>query len=673
MEYKFKNYQKKEIIHNHLKLGGSNKDGDRIDINSLYLTKNDKPFIAVMGEYHFSRTKRETWYDELCKIKAGGVTLLSTYVFWIYHEEIEGEYNFKGDNDLRAFIKECQKVGLDVIIRIGPWCHGEVRNGGFPDWIFDKPYKLRDTNPEFMALTKKWYEAVAKQVEGLFYKDNGPIIGVQVENEFCDNAEYLKELKYLAIECGMVAPIYTVTGWNSAKGAKIPVDEVLPVFGGYCDAPWDEGTDTLPPSIHYFFNQMRNDSAIGKDLITEQEDDGWQLPYDNYPFATCELGGGLHSTHHRRYIIKGMDIYAVSLIKLGCGNNLIGYYMYHGNTNKIGKLSTLQESKATGYPNDYPILSYDFQAPLSEYGEVREQYRLLNMLHMFVNDFGDVVAPMEAIDSIDTVDYSDNSSLRYGMRTDGKSGFVFINHYQRLTKLEDLHNVVIDTGAVKFPSIDVAGDISFFMPFNMDINGYNLEYATAQPLCKVGDKYFFVEIPGINTEYKINDEAKDKYIITLTYDQARFARKLGGELFIGNDCDLYLSEGATIMSVENKPYSYLHWNGSGFDEMNVNLPYTEPDIEITDCDEPNVNKPIEDELNIGDPRKITWKKVKVNGTQGFVEFDFKSDVMQMYADGELVADTYYCGFPWRLPAKMLSDKECYLAYSEMRNDFYKEF
>ena len=103
-------------------------------------------------------------------------------------------------------------------------------------------------------------------------------------------------------------------------------------------------------------------------------------------------------------------------------------------TNKIGELSTFNETKATGYPNDYPILSYDFQAPLSEYGEVREQYGLLNMLHMFVNDFGEEFAPMIAVDSANSVAADDTNSLRYGMRTNGKSGFVFVKSLSEIDR-----------------------------------------------------------------------------------------------------------------------------------------------------------------------------------------------------------------------------------------------
>lgn len=137
--YTFKNFKQPEILEHHLKLGGENPEGDRIDVTSLYFTRNGKPWVPIMGEFHFSRYNREHWYEELCKMKAGGITLVSTYIFWIYHEEIEGEFDFSGDNDLRAFILECKRAGLEVVIRIGPWAHGECRNGGFPDWLLKSP------------------------------------------------------------------------------------------------------------------------------------------------------------------------------------------------------------------------------------------------------------------------------------------------------------------------------------------------------------------------------------------------------------------------------------------------------------------------------------------------------------------------------------------------------
>lgn len=670
MIYKFKEFKDEPLLINHLNMGGKNPKGEEINVTSRYFTRNGKPWIGVMGEFHFSRYSRENWHRELAKMKAGGITIVSTYLFWIYHEEIEGEMDFGGDNDIRAFIEECKDVGLDVVIRIGPWAHGECRNGGFPDWLLKKDYKLRDNNEEYLAVVKKWYQSIYNEVKGLFYKDGGNIIAVQIENEFVDNAEHLAKLKEIAVECGFIAPIYTVTGWNSASGAKIPVDEVVPVFGGYCEAPWENHMNRLSPSPHYFFNRMRNDSAIGTDLIAKTQSDGWQLPYERYPFATCELGGGIEVTHHRRPIIKPMDIYAVSLVKLGDGNNLVGYYMYHGGTNKIGELSTFNETKATGYPNDYPILSYDFQAPLSEYGEVREQYGLLNMLHMFVNDFGEEFAPMIAVDSANSVAVDDTNSLRYGMRTNGKSGFVFVNHYQRLTELADIENAVISAGNVEFPPIDVKGEVSFFMPFNMKMGDSVLEYATAQPLCKCDDTYFFAEIPNIKAEYKFSKGSAN--IVTVPFENAKYMRKLNGTVYIGGGCNLY-EENGQIHSVEDGEYICQKWNGSEFETLKIGQSAKQSNVEITGVENAPFEPKYKEELCIGGERELTWKKINVDGRYGFAEIDYVGDVAQIYADGELVADDYYYGKTWRVPCKLLYGKECYMVISEMKDDFYKEF
>lgn len=670
MIYKFKEFKDEPLLINHLNMGGKNPKGEEINVTSRYFTRNGKPWIGVMGEFHFSRYSRENWHRELAKMKAGGITIVSTYLFWIYHEEIEGKMDFGGDNDIRAFIEECKDVGLDVVIRIGPWAHGECRNGGFPDWLLKKDYKLRDNNEEYLAVVKKWYQSIYNEVKGLFYKDGGNIIAVQIENEFVDNAEHLAKLKEIAVECGFIAPIYTVTGWNSASGAKIPVDEVVPVFGGYCEAPWENHMNRLSPSPHYFFNRMRNDSAIGTDLIAKTQSDGWQLPYERYPFATCELGGGIEVTHHRRPIIKPMDIYAVSLVKLGDGNNLVGYYMYHGGTNKIGELSTFNETKATGYPNDYPILSYDFQAPLSEYGEVREQYGLLNMLHMFVNDFGEEFAPMIAVDSANSVAADDTNSLRYGMRTNGKSGFVFVNHYQRLTELADIENAVISAENVEFPPIDVKGEVSFFMPFNMKMGDSVLEYATAQPLCKCDDTYFFAEIPNIKAEYKFSKGSAN--IVTVPFENAKYMRKLNGTVYIGGGCNLY-EENGQIHSVEDGEYICQKWNGSEFETLKIGQSAKQSNVEITGVENAPFEPKYKEELCIGGERKLTWKKINVDGRYGFAEIDYVGDVAQIYADGELVADDYYYGKTWRVPCKLLYGKECYMVISEMKDDFYKEF
>lgn len=679
MQIHFQEYKPTPVLRNHLHMGGANPAGQRIDVTSQYLERGGQPFIGVMGEYHFSRDSRANWPRELAKMKAGGISIVATYLFWIYHEEIEGQFDFTGDLDIRSFIQEAAHAGLDVVIRIGPWAHGECRNGGFPDWLQQKGFKLRDSNADYMHYARIWYTKIFEQVQGLFYKDGGPIIGVQFENELVDNAEHLLDLKRMALDIGYDAPIYTVTGWNSKFGARIPVDDMLPVFAAYVEAPWASGCKPQPLSPHYAFDPNRNDAIVGMDLIQDHAPDGWRLPYERYPFATCELGSGLQSTHHRRLNLSPMDAYALSLVKLGCGNNLIGYYMYHGGVNKIGQLSTFQESKATGYPNDVPIRSYDFHTCLGEFGQVRGQYGLLNMLHLFAEDFGAQLAPMAHVPAEQFVPCTDMEHLRCALRTDGHRGFVFVNHYQRMAQIADVFGAEITALDVTFPPMDIQGDLAFMLPVHMDLQGHDLAWATAQPLCRQDDTYFFLQLDGIPAQYCLDGcvytanaglnggfTAQGVRIVTLTQHEAQYLRRLNGQLYAGLDCNLYWLNNA-IHAQEDGSFAYARWTGSDFETVTVNRPFHPAVLTAETVEEPFVPT-YAAELHLAGGQQRHWQKLSVTTPEGFVTIGGEYDVAQLYINGELADDNFFIGESWLLPAALLYQQECYLVTSPLNDD-----
>ena len=172
----------------HLKLGGSNPKGDHISVNNFYVSLNDKPFIPVTGEFHFSRYPKQYWDESLKKMKAGGINIVATYVFWIMHEEKEGTFVWSDNRDLRTFIRLCAENGLYAIVRVGPFCHGEIRNGGMPDWLLGRPITNRSNDPGYLAYVDRFYAEIGKQIQGQYYKDGGPIIGIQLENEYQHSA-----------------------------------------------------------------------------------------------------------------------------------------------------------------------------------------------------------------------------------------------------------------------------------------------------------------------------------------------------------------------------------------------------------------------------------------------------------------------------------------------------
>jgi hypothetical protein len=501
----------------HLRMGGSTPAGVEINANSRYFTRGGAPWYPIMGEFHFSRYPRNQWRDEILKMKAGGITVIATYVFWNYHEEKAGQFVWSGNRSLRAFIELTASLELDSYPRIGPWAHGEARNGGFPDWLLREcGQQVRRDDPRYLFYARRYYTQVAAQLSGLLWKDGGPIVGIQIENELADQPGHIATLKGIAREVGLDVPIYTMTGWGPAQ---VPQDEVVPVFGGYPDAFWDRHHDdwSRPCRKHYFFSPIRDDNAIGADLRRSAA--APDLSYlERYPYGTCELGGGMPPSYHRRPAIDPHDIDAIAFCKLGAGANGLGYYMYHGGTHGRGSRGTLEENQETGYPNDLAACSYDFVAPLGEFGQVRPHFHRLRRLHTFLNEFGEQVAPLAPrFPAITPVDLDDRHTPRWVVRTDGKTGFIFANTYQRIEALPAQprcqFELRLDAETLLVPAapVDVPTGAQLLWPFNFDLSGIRLRYATANLLCRFdgGPRPLFVfsAVDGVPAEFAfdIND------------------------------------------------------------------------------------------------------------------------------------------------------------------------
>ena len=131
--------------------------------------------LPVTGEIHYSRYPAEQWEQAILKMKAGGLTIIPTYVFWNIHEEKEGVFDWNGNRDLRRFVELCKKHDMDVIVRIGPFCHGEIRNGGLPDWLFARPVEVRSNDVNYLKYVERLYNEIAVQLKKLYYKDGNLI------------------------------------------------------------------------------------------------------------------------------------------------------------------------------------------------------------------------------------------------------------------------------------------------------------------------------------------------------------------------------------------------------------------------------------------------------------------------------------------------------------------
>lgn len=470
-------------------------DGKVLGVSDRYLTLAGKPWIPVMGEMHYSRVPEAEWDEDLAKMKAAGVDVVSTYIIWIYHEEAQGEWDWSGNRNLRHFAELCKKHGLLLMVRVGPWAHAETRNGGLPDWVM-KAGPVRQMDPKFMAETKDFYDQIGMQLHGLLWKDGGPVTGVQIENEYGQTgpgkgAAYILALKALALKAGLDVPLYTVTGWDNAI---VPKSAFLPVFGGYPAAPWGGTTAKLPPQEVYAFrfnNRVSGNMGMIGAVPPAQGADPTAASSDlsATPFLTAEVGGGIEDTYHRRPVMSADDIAAMVPVMLGSGVNGYGTYMMVGGEDASGKLSTFQESQATGYPTDVPVKSYDFQAPIGEFGLERRSLRLLKEWNYFMQDYGPLLAPMSTFaPAVRPRDPQDLSVLRWSVRTDGKTGFIFLNNYVRGVNMAAKKGVqfAVDlpqgrTAKIPDQPIDIPSGAFFAWPFGLPLGGgVELRYATAQ-------------------------------------------------------------------------------------------------------------------------------------------------------------------------------------------------
>ena len=588
----------------------------------------------VMGEVHYSRIPADEWSGEVRKMKDGGVTVIACYVFWNHIEETEGLFDWSGQRNLRQFLEVCKAENMPVVLRVGPFCHGEVRCGGIPDWLFGKGCKMRSEDPVFLKYTERIYRQIFTQVQGLQWKDGGPVMAMQFDNEYRGHGSYLMALKRMANEIGFDLPFYTRTGWPELA-SPVPFGEMIPLYGDYADGFWERSIEETAGNYYKAFNfkAFRSSTAIATEQLGEQKEKVNEGD-EQYPYFTCELGGGMMTAYHRRPYVYPEDAYSMAIVKLGSGSNLLGYYMYHGGTNPDGKtwLNEMQRTPATNY-NDMPVKTYDFQAPLGEFGQNNPHYFMLRKIHLFMQDWGDILAPMEAsFPCKQDIKKGDDSFLRWAVRSKDGSGFIFINNYERLQNLSAKKGVQLEACGVKLPKLNIPAGTMCILPVNID----GIRYATAQLIAKRDGKIYLEQIKGIPTTLAVgnkvlrNVKAKGtnvpvyKNIYLLTPNQAE-------RLFL-ND------EGHHDVAIKAPTINKIREAGKlRTITIGVNKVAEEPSDE-------DFNQAAVYTIDLPD----------VDRTDLLLNIDYRGDVARLYADGKLIDDNFYNGRPflyglWRLP------------------------
>ena len=308
---------------------------------------NGKPFVVKAAEIHYPRIPRQYWEHRIKMCKALGMNTICIYIFWNIHEQKEGVFDFEGQNDVAAFCRLAQKNGMYVIVRPGPYVCAEWEMGGLPWWLLKKKdIRLREQDPYFMSCVDRFEKKVAEQLAPLTIGRGGPIIMVQVENEY---GSYGEDKAYIAqirdtLRKYWDSPTAKTTlfqcDWNSNFERN-----------GLDDLTWtmNFGTGANIDDQFRRLRQLRPDSP----LMCSEFWSGW---FDKW--------GARHETRPAKDMVAGID----EMLSKGISFSL---YMTHGGTS----FGHWAGANSPGFAPD--VTSYDYDAPINEYGEPTEKYWLL--------------------------------------------------------------------------------------------------------------------------------------------------------------------------------------------------------------------------------------------------------------------------------------------------------
>ncbi|KAI2668147.1 Beta-galactosidase [Labeo rohita] len=299
-----------------------------IDYRQNCFLKDGEPFRYISGSIHYSRIPRVYWKDRLLKMYMAGLNAIQTYVPWNFHEPVPGQYDFSGDRDLEHFLQLCQDIGLLVIMRPGPYICAEWDMGGLPSWLLrKKDIVLRSSDPDYIAAVDKWMGKLLPIINHYLYQNGGPIITVQVENEYgsyfaCDY-NYMRHLSQL---------------FRSYLGEEVVLFTTDGAGVGYLKCGSLQGIYATVDFGPVFFPQVNSEFYTG-----------W-----------LDHWGKKHSVIPTAAVVKSLN----EILQVGANVNL---YMFIGGTN-FGYWN------GANSPYGPQPTSYDYDASLTEAGDLTKKY-----------------------------------------------------------------------------------------------------------------------------------------------------------------------------------------------------------------------------------------------------------------------------------------------------------
>lgn len=335
----------------------------RVEFKERAVIIDGRKTQIIAGAMHYFRVPREYWRDRMEKAVQLGLNCIETYMCWNLHERKEGVYDFSGMLDFEKFIRTAHELGLYVIVRPGPYICSEWDNGGIPSWLMNKSgIRYRRMNKPYIDALTTYLNVIIPKLKALQYDDGGPIIAMQIENEYgsysCDKT-YLAYLRDLYRNAGITIPLFTADGIEFGNPNKL-----LMINGGTIDGA----------------AMCLNFGSRG----IEGFDLGKTVRPDDPPFCTefwCgwfdAWGCGTHHTRSPQNAAEELDD------MLAYGGN-VDFYMFHGGTN-FAFTAGANGTNNKDYAPD--VTSYDFDAILSEAGDPTEKFfAIQNVIRKYAPD-----------------------------------------------------------------------------------------------------------------------------------------------------------------------------------------------------------------------------------------------------------------------------------------------
>lgn len=339
------------------------RKGGTFTVGDKTFLLNGKPFVVKAAELHYPRIPRPYWEHRIKMCKALGMNTVCLYVFWNIHEQQKGKFDFTGNNDVAEFCRLAQRNGLYVIVRPGPYVCAEWEMGGLPWWLLKKKdIRLREPDPYFMERVKLFERKVGEQLASLTIQNGGPIIMVQVENEYGsygENKAYVSAIRDIVRQSGFDKVTLFQCDWAS-NFEKNGLDDLVWTMN------FGTGAD-----IDQQFRRLGELRPNAPQMCSEF----WSGWFDKW--------GARHETRPAKAMVEGID----EMLSKGISFSL---YMTHGGTS----FGHWAGANSPGFAPD--VTSYDYDAPINEYGQATPKYWELRRTMEKYNDGGKLPAPPKA-------------------------------------------------------------------------------------------------------------------------------------------------------------------------------------------------------------------------------------------------------------------------------------